>query len=135
MVLDDPMRVLHVVATGQRRGAEIFTADLVGALDQPEVAQRVAVLRNADGPAIGSGAPTLMVGAEAWTLPVLRMGVPGLWTLRRTIADWNPDIVQAHGGEALKYSVMSADRRRSRNLHPDHDRPDRHRLVGGAVCP
>jgi glycosyltransferase involved in cell wall biosynthesis len=117
MVLDDPMRVLHVVATGQRRGAEIFTADLVGALDRPEVAQRVAVLRNGDGPAIGYGAPTLIVGAEAWTLPVLRMGVPGLWTLRRTIADWNPDIVQAHGGEALKYSVMSADRRRSRVVY------------------
>ena len=26
-----------------------------------------------------------------------------------------------------------ADRRRARDLHPDHDRPDRHRLVGGAV--
>ena len=26
-----------------------------------------------------------------------------------------------------------ADRRRAGNLHPDHDRPDRHRLVGGAV--
>ena len=26
-----------------------------------------------------------------------------------------------------------ADRRRAGDLHPDHDRPDRHRLVGGAV--
>jgi glycosyltransferase involved in cell wall biosynthesis len=113
MLLDEPLRVLHVVATGQRRGAEIFTADLVGALDQLQVAQRVAVLRDADGPAIRYGAPTTMLGADAWTLPGLRMGLTGLRMLRRTIDDWKPDVVQAHGGEALKYSILGQGRRRS----------------------
>jgi glycosyltransferase involved in cell wall biosynthesis len=117
MALDEPLRVLHVVATGQRRGAEICTADLVGALDRWRVDQRVAVLRDADGPAIRYGAPTTALGADGWMLPGLRMGLGGLRMLRRTIDDWKPDIVQAHGGEALKYTILGEDRRRSRVVY------------------
>ena len=39
------MRILHVVATAQRRGAEIFASDLVRALNATGVEQRVVVLR------------------------------------------------------------------------------------------
>jgi glycosyltransferase involved in cell wall biosynthesis len=117
MLLDEPLRVLHVVATGQRRGAEIFTADLVGALNQSQVAQRVTVLRDAGGPAIGYGAPTTALMADARTLPGLKVGLGGLRMLRRTIDQWKPDIVQAHGGEALRYAILGEDRRRSRVVY------------------
>ena len=40
------MRVLHVVATRQRRGAEVFASDLSAKLDELGVRQRVAVLRD-----------------------------------------------------------------------------------------
>lgn len=39
------LRVLHLVTTGQRRGAEIFASDLIQALGE-DVSQRVAVLQD-----------------------------------------------------------------------------------------
>ncbi|HYY79548.1 MAG TPA: hypothetical protein VFD04_10250, partial [Actinomycetes bacterium] len=77
--------MLHVVATGQRRGAEIFTADLVAALEESGVTQRVAVLRGAGGLAVGYRAPTVALGAEAGGLPGIGVSTAGLRALRRTI--------------------------------------------------
>jgi glycosyltransferase involved in cell wall biosynthesis len=102
------MRVLHVVASGQRRGAEIFTADLVGALDAAGVVQRVAVLRAPDGLDLRYAAPTTVLGADRLTLPGMRMGAWGVGRLRRMIRSWRPDVIQAHGGEALKYAIVGA---------------------------
>jgi glycosyltransferase involved in cell wall biosynthesis len=112
------MRVLHVVATGGRRGAEIFTADLVGALDDAGVAQRVAVLRGAGGLAVSYRAPTTVLGADSSAvLPGTGMSLAGIRALRRQVRDWDPDVVQAHGGEALKYSVVAAMGARSRVVY------------------
>jgi glycosyltransferase involved in cell wall biosynthesis len=96
---------LHVVATGQRRGAEIFTADLVGALDDAGVEQRVAVLRAPAGLAVPFRAEATVLGAEAAGVPGVRMGLPGVAGLRRLVRDFAPAVVQAHGGEALKYAL------------------------------
>jgi glycosyltransferase involved in cell wall biosynthesis len=111
------MRVLHVVATGQRRGAEIFTADLVGALEESGVTQRVGVLRGGGGLAVGYRAPTVVLGADAGGLPGIGVSAAGLRALRRTIRDWGPDVVQAHGGEALKYSALAAARTPTRMVY------------------
>jgi glycosyltransferase involved in cell wall biosynthesis len=111
------MRVLHVVATGQRRGAEIFTADLVGALDDAGVEQKVAVLRSGDGLAIDYRAPTIGLGVEGRGLPGMRVGLGPAQRLRRLLRDWDADVVQAHGGEALKYSVLAASRCRARVVY------------------
>jgi glycosyltransferase involved in cell wall biosynthesis len=102
------MRVLHVVASGRRRGAEIFTADLVGALDAAGVVQQVAVLHAPDGLDLRYAAPTTMLGADRLPLPGVRMGAWGVGRLRRVIRSWRPDVIQAHGGEALKYAVVGA---------------------------
>ena len=59
------LRVLHVVATTQRRGAEIFAADLVRALDGLGTAQQVASLRPAQGPSVDFDAPTHILGGGA----------------------------------------------------------------------
>jgi glycosyltransferase involved in cell wall biosynthesis len=101
------MRVLHVVATGQLRGAEVFTADLVGALGQAGVTQRVAVLRGVNSPAVDYGVPTTVLGADGWDLPGLRLRASSVRNLRREIRGWRPDVVQAHGGEPLKYAVLA----------------------------
>jgi glycosyltransferase involved in cell wall biosynthesis len=111
------MRILHLVATGARRGAEIFTADLVGALDDAGVEQRVAVLRAPDGLSVPYRAPATVLGADAMELPGVRMGLPGVVGLRRLLRDWDPDVVQAHGGEALKYAVLGAARTRCRVVY------------------
>ena len=53
---NDRLRVLHVVTTGERRGAEMFASDLIRALAASGVDQRVAVLR---------GSPPFPAGFEA----------------------------------------------------------------------
>lgn len=111
------MRVLHLVATGQRRGAEIFASDLVGALDDAGVDQQVAVLRAPDGLTVPFRAPTTVLGADGPRLPGVRVGLPGVRGLRRLIRDWDPDVVQAHGGEALKHAVLAAARTRCRVVY------------------
>jgi glycosyltransferase involved in cell wall biosynthesis len=111
------MRVLHVVATNQRRGAEVFTADLVGVLGQAGVDQRIAVLRAVEGPSVRYSGPTTVLGADRWMLPGVRMSVSAARALSRAIRDWRPDIVQAHGGEALKYAVLAVPRRGCRIVY------------------
>jgi glycosyltransferase involved in cell wall biosynthesis len=106
------MRILHVVATGQRRGAEMFASDLVRSLRDVGVSQRVGVLRGNEEILARYEAPTLVLGVNGWRAPGIRMDPRTLIALRRLIHEWHPDIVQAHGGEALKYSVVASGRRR-----------------------
>ena len=102
------MRVLHVVASNQRRGAEVFTADLVGALAQAGIDQRVAVLRTVGGPAVDYGVPVWELGADPAGLSRVRVVLRALRRLRREMATWRPDLIQAHGGEPLKYAIPTA---------------------------
>jgi glycosyltransferase involved in cell wall biosynthesis len=119
------MRVLHVVASGQRRGAEIFAADLVGALAEAGVDQRVAVLRPAGG---GQGlrfpATTDIVGAGGRRVPVAGVEVAAVRRLRAVVANWTPDVLQVHGGESLKHAVAA--------LAPGRRPPIVYRRIGSA---
>jgi glycosyltransferase involved in cell wall biosynthesis len=100
------LRVLHVIPDGERRGAEVFAADLVRALGEAGVHQRVAAIH---GPMdvdfdlsvdlLGTGSPRPL------DLPA-HLGV--IRALRHMLAAWRPDVVQAHGGEALKYAVAAS---------------------------
>lgn len=100
------MRVLHVVATERRRGAEVFASDLVRALAGPGVSQRIAVIRRTaievsfDAPRAALGVRESGASADGAHLQALRR-------LRDTAASWRPDVVQAHGGEAMKYALCS----------------------------
>lgn len=99
----DRVRVVHLVATRQRRGAEIFAADLVDQLAREGVDQRVVALRDRDGDAILFNAPTLVL--EAGSSGPLRVHLRGILRLRRLLRSWGTTVLQAHGGEALKYAV------------------------------
>jgi glycosyltransferase involved in cell wall biosynthesis len=100
------MRVLHLVATGQRRGAEVFASDLVAALGRLGVDQSVAVLR-AGPPAVSFDAPVDLLGADGRSLPGLRMHLGAVRALRALVRDRRPDLLQAHGGEPLKYGLTA----------------------------
>lgn len=82
----------------------MFAADLVRALDELGAEQRVAVLTGEDG-GLRFAAPTLVLASR-------RRGIsPGaVARLRRAVAAWSPQVVQAHGGQALKYASLSAGR-------------------------
>ena len=96
------LRVMHVVSSTDRRGAQLFASDLVAALRGSDVAQRVVALRGTDGPATLFEAPTRILVRDAvrsrFDLRVAR-------GLRAEMAAFQPDVIQAHGGETLKYTV------------------------------
>jgi glycosyltransferase involved in cell wall biosynthesis len=93
------VRVLHVVATSQRRGAEIFAVDLVQALDGMGIAQRVAILRSNGSDSIAYRAPAQPLGGG---------GLERVIALRRLVRRLRPHVIQAHGGEAMKASVLAS---------------------------
>jgi glycosyltransferase involved in cell wall biosynthesis len=114
------VRVLHVVATADRRGAETFAGDLVRQL-VGDVSQRTVVLHGGSA-SVRFECPTVQLDC--------RQGVPGVridpltaWRLRRIVRQWRPDVLQAHGGEPLKYASVGAAGRRT---------PVVYRRIGGA---
>jgi glycosyltransferase involved in cell wall biosynthesis len=99
------IRVLHIVSTNERRGAEVFAADLVSMLVDTGIEQLIVILRDVGGQDLPFAAPIAFAGA-----------VPHLWSrapidprteiaLRAVVRSWRPTVVQAHGGEALKYPI------------------------------
>jgi len=101
------VRLLHVVATGQRRGAEMFAADLVGALEGDGIDQRVAVLRGSTL-AVDFPSPVSVLRNGGWRVPGVRVDLGTLGALRGLVDDWRPDVVQVHGGEPLKHALLAA---------------------------
>jgi len=112
----DRLEVLHVVATRQRRGAEMFAADLIGALP-PLLDQRVAVLRDGPEPHVGFRAPVAVLPQGRLPVPGLGVRASTLLGLRRMLATLRPRVVHAHGGEPLKYAVLAGARRNGRILY------------------
>lgn len=102
------MRVLHVVSTDRRRGAEIFASDLVGALSKRDVEQQVVILRDSGSRQVHYDAPITGFDADGWKAPLFRIEVGTLQGLRELTARLRPEVVQAHGGEALKYVIPAA---------------------------
>lgn len=112
------MRVLHVVATGQRRGAELFASDLVRALGSlGGYEQEVVLLRGPWPAAVAYQAPVTPMRENGRRIPGLRMQVATLADLRGAIARFRPQIVHAHGGEAFKYSALATAGTRARIVY------------------
>lgn len=104
---DLTVRILHVVASAQRRGAEMFAYDLTRALAKQGIDQRIAVVRNGDAHVEYEPEPALL-GANGTNIPGLRIDARAARSLRRIVSNWRPDIVQAYGGEPLKYAVSAS---------------------------
>jgi len=102
---DHQLKVLHVVATGTRRGAEIFASDLAATL--PDwVDQRFTVLRPPLAEGLFEGRGVHLVGSHL-AVPGLRLDLRAVGELRSEMTRWKPHVVHAHGGEAFK-SVAAA---------------------------
>ena len=108
----DRLRVLHVITTGDRRGAEMFAADLIRALAESGIDQRVAVLRGSPPYPAGFEAPVdVLSSGRGRLIPGLRMDPMIAWRLRSLCRRWRPHVVQVHGGEPFKYAALVAGRR------------------------
>lgn len=77
-------------------------------MNEQNVPQRVAVLRSEGRTEVGFDAPVEPLGPDSRRLPGLRISLTNLTALRGLIKRWNPDVVQLHGGEPLKYAVLTA---------------------------
>lgn len=102
-----PLKVLHVVANTRRRGAEVFASDLIRELNAHDVEQVVSPVK-ADGESqVSFDAPRVSLASAGWHVPGLRMRPAAVRRLSRLLRAWRPDVVQAHGGEPLKYAVLA----------------------------
>lgn len=83
----------------------MFASELIRALNASGVSQRIAVL-HAPGPiALDYDAPTTLMGSDGLATRKLPINPRRLGALRRLLLDSRVDVVQAHGGEALKYCI------------------------------
>jgi glycosyltransferase involved in cell wall biosynthesis len=103
------LRVLQLVQKPQRRGAEVFAADLARQLRSSGCRVMTVYLYPHDGGAPLELGPDDVVLEGVETHPLERLtGVhPGL--LRRltaTVADFRPDVVQANGARTVKYAAL-----------------------------
>lgn len=89
----------------------MFAADLVSALTDFGLRQHVAVLRSAGALDVPYDAPVTRMrsGPE---IPGLRLNPIRVFDLARLVRRLRPDVVQAHGGEALKYALAASPRMR-----------------------
>lgn len=109
------MRVLHVVTSGERRGAEVFASSLVHELKGSGILQRVFVLRPPAGLWADGSTSIALAPVGRGPVPGLSLHAAAVGALRAEIADWEPDALLAHGGEALKHAV-AADRGRGKRV-------------------
>lgn len=101
------MRVYHVIATGQRRGAEVFAADLIERLEAMGTTQRLGILRDDYPVSLPFRAPVAQLRAGRRSLPGLRIDPRAAARLRKELRGFAPSLVQAHGGEAFKYAIAA----------------------------
>jgi glycosyltransferase involved in cell wall biosynthesis len=88
----------------------MFSSDLAGVLEESGVIQMVAVLR---GPrSVEYPCPVEVLPEGRVTIPGINMNAGKLAALRARISSFRPDVLHAHGGDSLKYSVMAAGRGR-----------------------
>jgi glycosyltransferase involved in cell wall biosynthesis len=102
-----PLRVLHVVATNQRRGGELLAADLVGALSEAGLDQRVVVLRRGDRGELRFQAPAVLLRSGGRRVPGLRVDATTLRALATYVGFEPVDVIEAHGSESFKYAALA----------------------------
>jgi glycosyltransferase involved in cell wall biosynthesis len=102
-----PLRILHVVARSQRRGAELVALELADELDQRGHRNRVVALAPAFD---GRRAPGLTPLGRSRGLRPPDL-IAGAWRVRRLVAAEPPDIVLAHGGWPTQVVALAAGRR------------------------
>lgn len=98
------MRILHIVARRQLRGAEVFASQLAAGLAERGHDVTLAGLFPPTDPDLApAGVRALDLGGRATRIPSLRL----LWSLADLLRDFEPDIVQANGSATLKAAVLA----------------------------
>jgi glycosyltransferase involved in cell wall biosynthesis len=99
--------VLHVIASGSRRGAEVFASDLIRSLTRSGVHQSVALLHGPDPHELDLGIDATVLSPHTSDHDAAKLDRDLRRALGKHIRAVQPDVVQAHGGEALKYLALT----------------------------
>lgn len=94
------MKILHLIPRLQRRGAEVFAAQLFTALSTDGVGGRLAVLFDGNDELGFDGNPNIS-RLKAGN------GLTAVSRLRSLIGEYAPDIVMAYGGQPLKFAALA----------------------------
>lgn len=98
--------MLHVLPSDVARGAQVYARSLRLELDDPEFEHRTMTIFESSPVALHAD---VSVGAKTgWLRPLDPIAV---LRLRLALRRWNPDLLIAHGGEALKYLFCSRIRK------------------------
>jgi glycosyltransferase involved in cell wall biosynthesis len=108
------MRLLHVVDSDQRRGAETFAAELVLQIGRRGVDQHVVMLASPSNDGVDLGVHTSVLRSGGPTVPFLKLDLRILLGLSQVIRSTRPDVIQAHGGDTLKYTAAATLGHRTR---------------------
>jgi glycosyltransferase involved in cell wall biosynthesis len=95
----------------------VFASDLIRFLNQADVSQRVAVLRDSGVGRVPYAAPEHLLGSDEWDKGRLPVRLSTLRELRRLVHGWCPELVQAHGGNTLKYTIPAVAPGRTRVVY------------------
>ncbi|MCH7553279.1 MAG: glycosyltransferase family 4 protein [Chloroflexi bacterium] len=97
-------RVLHLISSNQRRGAECFAAELASGLSHGPFDQAICVLRSYAGEGLETnGVRCITMGNGQGRLgPATTLN-----EFRRLLWDFRPDLIMAHGSKSLKYAALS----------------------------
>jgi len=102
------MRLLHVVDSDQRRGGEVFASELTCLLKRHAVDQHVVILASPTKGGVDFSVGTSALPSGGPVVPFLKLDMRTLFGLWRLIRRINPDIIQGHGGDTLKYTVAAS---------------------------
>lgn len=96
-------RVLILVSSDQRRGAEVFADQLARGLRERQWATRLLALAGT------RSTPRVDAEVVTWKPPsdLGRLDIEAVWGLRRQITRWRPDVVLANGGATLRYAAAA----------------------------
>jgi glycosyltransferase involved in cell wall biosynthesis len=86
----------------------VFLRDLAGALKRSGVSQQIAVLHPSDGELVEFGVATTFLTRGDPAEERYRSVVSTISLLRRVIREWKPHVIQAHGGEPMKYALVAS---------------------------
>lgn len=98
------LKVLHILPTLERRGAQMFASDLINGLNKIGLDQLLVILSPGKDEISFAGMPGTIIylnSASGWGK---------VNELRFVIKSLQPDILYAHGGQPMKYSVLARGR-------------------------
>jgi glycosyltransferase involved in cell wall biosynthesis len=96
-----PAHILHVLPIDLARGAQTYAKAMRDALDGPDMVHRTVTIFGASSASLGGDIDLEVIQGIGRRLG---FSPTAWWRLRRALRRWKPDVVVAHGGEALKYA-------------------------------